>query len=871
MPERIGAYRLESPLGRGGMGEVYLAWDERLERAVAIKRIRHDAFVQSHQRERFRREARMAARLSHAAIVQVHDLVSEESGDAIVMEYVEGPTLAERLARGPLGIAEAVHLAREISEGLAAAHEAGLIHRDLKAENVVITPSGHAKILDFGLARPVCWDGEMLTQHGALVGTCYAMSPEQASGGDLDERSDLFSLGALLYEMLAGQSAFRAKDPRTTLQRVLYEQPTPLEEVRPDVPPALVSLVERLLAKDREGRPRSAARVAQKLERIARELPEESFPQRNDDSVSEMPTQAFAALPFERSAPPAPRSSSAVDSLARPLRRARGWILFLAGALAALVIAVVASYLLPRKNATPESPLRVVVYTQVPKGERLHAASTSILSAAISGLSSLEGISPVDPSIGGPPGASPREVARAFAAQEVLLVQVELPGTLILRRLASDGAVLGSSEPFRVSLDSDELSILANTIVRQIQDVYSDHPPHPGTPKFEVRDADYTAFLDLRSKVGQGSSLDDSDLAGLRDIIRSSPRFLDALILASEVYRSRFQSTKNPADRDLALEYARQAQELSASDPRPAISHFKIALEGDLAVAEAALARIEELMHGDPQFLVYRASLADRQGQPHKALADLRRAIEQIPSWRNLYDLADLELRLGYVDEARGHLDKLLQVSPENPWGMSRLADLEVLYGDIAKAENLYLQLAHLERRRSYFTNLGVVRSLQGKYREAIEAYKQALDITPGHPWVMLNLAEAELALGHRVEAENHFHQTLERLEERQKVASLSVEDRMTQAQCLARLGKVEQAVGITLGALKHGSEDPQMLYMAALVYSLAQERNSALFNAKAALRKGLRPDWFQPSVFDPLKEDPELRALLDKPASSGS
>ena len=275
MPERIGAYRLESPLGRGGMGEVFLAWDERLERAVAIKRIRHDAFVQGHQRERFRREARMAARLSHAAIVQVHDLVSEESGDAIVMEYVEGPTLSERLVRGPLGIAEAVHLAKEIAEGLAAAHEAGLIHRDLKTENVVITPSGHAKILDFGLARPVSWDGEVLTQHGALVGTCYAMSPEQASGGDLDERSDLFSLGALLYEMLAGCSAFRAKDPQATLQRVLNEQPPSLAEIRSDLPPARISLVERLLAKDRDDRPRNALSVIHKLEKIERELPAE--------------------------------------------------------------------------------------------------------------------------------------------------------------------------------------------------------------------------------------------------------------------------------------------------------------------------------------------------------------------------------------------------------------------------------------------------------------------------------------------------------------------------------------------------------------------------------------------------------------------
>lgn len=396
MPERIGAYRLESPLGRGGMGEVFLAWDERLERPVAIKRIRQDMFQQGHQRERFRREARMAARLSHAAIVQIHDLVSEESGDAIVMEYVEGPTLAERL-RGPLGAEEAVRLAREIAEGLAAAHEAGLIHRDLKAENVVVTPSGHAKILDFGLARPVSWDGEMLTLHGALVGTCYAMSPEQARGEELDERSDLFSFGALLYEMLAGRSPFRGRDPLATLQRVLHEQPPLLSEVRPELPLRLSSLVERLLAKDRADRPQNARQVVQKLELIERELSVTEWPERADDSVSDLPTHAFPALPVTRSSGSARRSLPAANG-PRPLHRARNWILFLGGALSALIVAMILSHL----SADPSPPTvsegdmvmfkaiyrRVIAGThdlrdELAKLERLHESSPNFPDAWI--------------------------------------------------------------------------------------------------------------------------------------------------------------------------------------------------------------------------------------------------------------------------------------------------------------------------------------------------------------------------------------------------------------------------------------------------------------------------------------------------------
>lgn len=152
-PERIGGYVVEGRLGVGGMGEVFLAWDERLQRHVAIKRIRQDIGLSRDQRERFRREAQLAARLSHPAVVQIHTVCEED--DAIVMEYVEGQTLADRLASGRLEIAEILRLACEIAQGLAAAHEAGLVHRDLKAANVIVTPSGAAKILDFGLARPV--------------------------------------------------------------------------------------------------------------------------------------------------------------------------------------------------------------------------------------------------------------------------------------------------------------------------------------------------------------------------------------------------------------------------------------------------------------------------------------------------------------------------------------------------------------------------------------------------------------------------------------------------------------------------------------------------------------------------------------------
>ncbi len=186
--DRIGPYRVERRLGMGGMGEVVLAYDERLDRRVAIKRIRRISEASASDRARFRREARSAAGLSHPAIVQVHDILRDGDSDAIVMEWVDGLTLADRLQKGPLPLRETLRLAREVSEGLAEAHCAGLVHRDLKAENVMVTPNGHAKILDFGLAKPVSIQDidETLTRKGTLLGTVRTMSPEQAGGREAD-------------------------------------------------------------------------------------------------------------------------------------------------------------------------------------------------------------------------------------------------------------------------------------------------------------------------------------------------------------------------------------------------------------------------------------------------------------------------------------------------------------------------------------------------------------------------------------------------------------------------------------------------------------------------------------------------------------
>ena len=271
VPESLGRYRILRLLGSGGMGEVFEGYDDRLERPVAIKGIHHDR-VSPERRERLRREALSTAALSHPAITHIYEILTEADTDWVVMEFVEGSSLAEVIVKGPPSPAEVASIGAEIAEALAEAHRRGIVHRDIKTENVMLTPAGHVKVLDFGLAK---WVGarasadERLTTDGIVVGTTRAMSPEQALGRDVDSRSDIFSLGSTLYELATGKPAFHGTTPMETMHKVARCEFEPLVEVGPGLPAALVSVIERCMAREPGDRYQTADGLARDLRRVA--------------------------------------------------------------------------------------------------------------------------------------------------------------------------------------------------------------------------------------------------------------------------------------------------------------------------------------------------------------------------------------------------------------------------------------------------------------------------------------------------------------------------------------------------------------------------------------------------------------------------
>src|SRR5262245_35898839 len=282
---RLGSYQVTAQIGAGGMGEVYRATDTTLARSVAIKVLPESVASAAERLARFEREAKTLASLNHPNIAQVYGFEKADSVRALVMELVEGPTLADRIAAGPIPIDEALQIARQIAEALEAAHEQGIIHRDLKPANVKVRPDGRVKVLDFGLAKAIetssAIPGELsrsptittpaMTQAGVILGTAAYMSPEQARGRAVDKRADIWAFGCVLFEMLAGRRVFQQDEVSDTLAFVLTKDPD-WNALPPETPSAVHRLLRGCLVRDRSGRLPDIGSVRLEIDEAQNEL-----------------------------------------------------------------------------------------------------------------------------------------------------------------------------------------------------------------------------------------------------------------------------------------------------------------------------------------------------------------------------------------------------------------------------------------------------------------------------------------------------------------------------------------------------------------------------------------------------------------------
>ncbi len=726
---RLGHYEITSRLGTGGMGEVYRARDERLGRDVAIKVLAPEFVEESDRRARLEREAKTVSALNHPNICTLYDLGREDGLDYLVMEYLEGETLAEQLEAGPLPIDRVLSLGAEVASALDAAHRQGIVHRDLKPGNVMLTRTG-AKLLDFGLAK--MRGGTRLTRTGTAMGTLAYMPPEQVLGKPVDQRADLWALGVVLWEMLTGRRGFAGDNEGAVVHAVLNRVPEPASSIRPGLPPGLDAVLERALAKDPEARYATAAEL---LADLAAAEGSASAPERQPTAVWD---DAVTALrPPEPEPPPAPANALAVLDFANlALDPDADW---LCGGIA--------------ESITVD--LKKVAALSVVDRRRILAAAA-----------------------GQPQEPSAEELAalgRAFGARWLVTGAFQKLGTA-LRLTARCYDTVEGREGSQVRLDGsmDEIFALQDRLIGALVEALD----------LGVGDAELsligpqTGDLEAYEHCARGrrliNEMSPDSLAAARTsfekAIEIDPRYALAHAGLGQLGTMRYIAKTDPQDLETAIRHLQKAVELDPELGDPycwltyaygRLDRFDEALEsGRRAVALEPDHPYAHYFHAVALWL--RAIVGHRTDGLGEAVRHLRRISTLAPRYQPGYQvLGDILLRLGFYDEARPPFERAAEIEASGDFEMARfvgahagLGTLELRLGRTGEAIDRFRRsLAILGETRHVYTaaytalthaGIGDARLHEGRADEAMASYRRARELALASPralgigWVLI-------------------------------------------------------------------------------------------------------------------------------------
>lgn len=837
--QSIGHFRIDSVLGRGGMGVVYRATDAKLERSVALKFISKEMAANPTARQRFEREARAAARLDDPSVGAIYEVGQHRGRPWIAMAYYSGQTLAQRLEAGPLGMVEAQQIAFPLIDALDAAHKAGIVHRDVKPANIMLTAEGQVKLLDFGLAK--LETASAMTGTHQMMGTLAYMAPEQLQAEEVDARADLWAVAVVWVEMLTGRSPFRGGKGLALIASILNREPD-----LDGVPDVLHPILRRCLAKKAEGRPES-------MEALRSEL---------------------AAAGFSSELTDTPQPASLPTSSPGTQRRWRG-----AAALFAVGVILVFVVGLDRSGPSPGPSPSAVTSAPSPSVAKLRRIAvappqaeievpgaepeisrTGVRIAILRALTGLDGLRILPPEqLEGLPG-SVVEQAKAAGANEVLTSDLHcepIGCSLELALLRSDDHSVAWSDVTNFSWGDKHLAALATaTTVRR---AFPEHAAREEALLFEMTKEDFLELATLWNAYDKRSLPRRELLDRLSALRRRAPGFVEIHQLEIDVARLLFFDTRDGAYLDHGSRIAEQARQLAPWNAMPLYNHFDLAREGRrIEEAEVVLAELERLRPGEAGVLQCQAQLAELKGDAETAIEKMTAAVRLRPTWRRLQTLANMEFRQGRVAAARDHAEQLLTLSPDNYEGLRLLANFELMIGEPRRAESLFERLVADRPELPDLMALGTARLIDRRYSEAERTFRRVLELGD-HPGAHLNLADCLALQGRQAEARAFYESTLELLAEDPTPDSLMV--LLVKAQALAHLGRASEAVAAAQAALMQSPKNAQVAFEVSLVQAVVGERHSALLNAERALEGGVNPHWFELEWFDPLSA--ELRPLL--------
>jgi serine/threonine-protein kinase len=836
---RISHYDIAAKLGEGGMGVVYKAWDTKLPRFVALKFLSTHLVDSSEHLARFHQEARAISALNHPNIATIYEVDEAPGYCFIAFEYLPGGTLRsildQRKAEGqPLSVEQALDYAIDLAEALAHAHKHGVIHRDIKPANMLFSEAGALKVTDFGLAKLV--EGAAITQTASIQGTPVAMSPEQAQGLEVDERSDIFSAGVVMFELFGGDLPFRGSNATSVLYQVVHTPAPPLGKLRPGIPVALERIVVKALAKDPAQRYQKAAELAGDLRDFRRLL-----------SGSSAGSSTLAAL--------------RVRSALRPrLRLGKAWLMA-----AALVIAAAALWswtplrergaslvnLLRAHSLPAEKRLAVLPFRNVSGNPSQQAFLDGLVDVVSSKLTRLERaggslvvvVSPDE--VRAKEISTPGDAVRRLGANLIMtgslveagakpqvIVSLEDPQTLVVLR----SETMEASQP--------DLAADAETLVRMLevevssgtrQNLQAGDSSNPIATRFYLEGRGYLLRYDRAENL-------DLAAAAFRDAVAKDPQYALAWAGLAEALWQKYKIQKDPALLNEAASDGERAVQLNSKLAAVHITMGQVKLaQGD---SGAAVRELQAALAYEPANAAALRNLGDVYQDVRKdqeAEATYRKAIEVRPADAagQIY-LGRFYFNRNRLPEAELSFRRAIELVPDSYLAHSNLGAVYGRTGRYPEAVEQFEKSVSIAPNALGYRNLGTAFYALKRYNEAAQAYSQAVMLAPGDSFIWASLADAyRWTSDLRDRAPEAYRRAIAlvmkeiattpgdaRLRARLAMYSASVGDRPA---ALSQIGE----------ALKMDASSAYVQYRAALVYEQAGDRARALQALDAALKKG--------------------------------
>ncbi|HWV16168.1 MAG TPA: protein kinase [Cellvibrio sp.] len=878
----IGHYDILDSIGRGGMGLVYLARDTRLDRLVAIKCLRSELFEPLY-RERFKREALLLAKLNHPYIVQIYDFIETPEQLGLVMEFVEGQNLQRYLREQIAPFSQRMQWLTQIAQGLAVAHDAGIIHRDLKAENILINKRGEAKISDLGIAKSL--DSNLtLTEH--VTGSYASMSPEQALGNKLDFRSDLFSFGILAYQLLCGAHPFGDTDNKMQLlQRIISQPPTSPSKHNPDLPAEISDLLGQLLSKDPNKRPANTHWLAAQCEKLSLLVLASAFESddtpallHSGESLTSYTTgdhTGGSLSGIRRHYTGSTREHATFDTRfekAPVTQRMRNYIGQYRVQLSAGCALILLSAGIAYWQFQPKPPRYIAVLPPNINSQEMPGAQQTLIKDAVydaiqQSALQLDGyylIPQNEISDFYDDKDSLESVRRATAADELITTQIQCKiesCNITISRLTPQGEHenrLRVQDTRKVDVLTDNYLSVATTVQNNIGRLYSEKLSNILE---KIDEQDYATFLSTNTIYRQKGA--SKNLLDTLDKLQGPTKSLPAVqTLYTDIALDLHNSTKDPA-------FLHSVEKNVTAVPTKSneashlynIYYLQIA-QNNMDDASQSIEKLKQLNISNASIYELQAYKMIAEKNYTEAIKFYSKAIHSKATANNLLLMAKAHWYSGNTATAKNYITESLSLSPDFYKAHTLLGLIALVDGNIDQAIASFQQVYNnMPDEITNMNSLALCHLLQKNYTRAFELFNQAAELAPHDSLYLLNKADAKNLSGESKEAEILYVAALELI----KGETVNSSSLRNQAQAYAHLGQFSQALTSLQQLEKMDPQNIETTYTAALVHTLAKNNASAILNTEITLKNGMNNIWFSFSWFDSLCTNQQFPAILEK------